>query len=61
MYEKIKAFCEENKISIAQFERICDLGNGYILKLPSIKSPSLKKAKRIAEVMGIPLEELLDE
>lgn len=61
MYEKIRAFCEEKQISARAFERVCDMPNGYILKLEKGMKPSLKYTKVMARVMGISIEELTDE
>ena len=60
MYEKILTFCEDVGISVRQFESICKLGNGYVGKLKK-HTPGIKKAKRIAQVMGISLEELIGD
>lgn len=59
MYEKIKAFCDEKKISVETFERLIDSSHGYIGKLRTSK-PGVKMAVRIAQVMGITVEELFD-
>lgn len=60
MYERIKAFCESVGISIAQFERICGTSHGYMDKLSRSK-PGIRTAVRIAQVMGITVEELLGD
>lgn len=58
MYEKVKSFCDDKGISVRQFESICGLSSGYVLKLRK-NEPGVRTAKRIAEVMGITVEELL--
>ena len=62
MYEKIRAFCDKKEITIAAFERVCDLSNGYVDKInkQSLR-PSVKHSRRMAQVMGISIEELTDE
>ncbi len=60
MYEKIKTFCDSVGISVAQFERICGTSHGYMDKLARSK-PGIKTAVRIAQVMGITVEELLGD
>ena len=60
MYEKVEKFCTEAKISISAFERICGLSNGYIGKLKKSK-PGIKAAARIAQVMGVTVDDLLSE
>ena len=62
MYEKIRKFCDDRKITIAVFERVCNLSNGYVNKIEKqALKPSLKHTKRMAQVMGISIEELIDE
>ena len=62
MYEKIRGFCDKNRITIAAFERVCGLSNGYVDKIEKhALQPSLKNTKRMAQVMGISIEELTDE
>lgn len=60
MYEKIKQFCDEKGISIKQFESICGTSNGYMDKLRT-SQPGVRIAKRIAQVMGITVDELLKD
>ena len=60
MYDKIQKFCEDKGISVAQFERICGFGNGYVAKLKN-HAPGTVKARRIAQVLGVSLTSLLDE
>ena len=59
MYEKIKQFCDERKITIAVFERVCGFSKGYICKIDGLR-PSAKAVKRIAQVLGVPVEELME-
>ena len=59
MYEKIRDFCIERDISIAVFERICGFSNGYIGKVKDKENPGVKAAHRMAQVMGITVEELM--
>lgn len=59
MYEKIVKFCEERKVTIAAFERICGFKRGYVEKLKGSRQPGVRFAKRAAEVMGISVEELI--
>lgn len=60
MFEKIRDFCREVNISISQFERICGLSNGYVNKMRDKENPGVKAAYRMAQVMGITVEELLE-
>ena len=59
MYEKIKSFCSLVGISISQFERICGFSNGYIGKIREKENPGVRAAHRMAQVMGITVEELM--
>ena len=60
MYERIKSFCVDTGISIAQFERICGFSNGYISKVKEKENPGVKAAHRMAQVMGITVEQLME-
>ena len=59
MYEEIKRFCDDVKITIAEFERICGFSKGYVCKLDRI-SPSAKAVKRISQVMGVSVDTLME-
>ena len=59
MYERIKDFCIDRDISIAIFERICGFSNGYISKIKEKENPGVRAAQRMAQVMGITVEELM--
>ncbi len=56
MYEKIVEYCKQNKISIAEFEKRCHIGNGTIGKwrLRSIQ-PSLGTLKKVSDATDLPL------
>lgn len=58
MYEKIRLFCDDKGISVQQFESICGVSSGYVTKLKK-SEPGVRTAKRMAEVMGITIEEFL--
>lgn len=59
MYERIKSFCLRVGISVSQFERICGFSNGYIGKIKEKENPGVKAAHRMAQVMGITVEDLM--
>lgn len=59
MYEKIRSFCTDVGISVSQFERICGFSNGYVGKIKEKENPGVKAAHRMAQVMGITVEELM--
>lgn len=58
MKERIVAFCKEKGIAVTQFERLIGKSKGYVQKLDYI-DPGVRTVKRIAEVMGTSVEELL--
>ena len=60
MYEKILKFCDDMNISIAAFERLCGVKNGYVGKLKSA-TPGIRFVKRASQVMGVSIEELTDD
>lgn len=60
MFEKIKEYCDSVGISVSQFERICGVSQGYANKL-KYSEPGVRTARRMCQVMGITIEELLDE
>ena len=59
MYEKIEAFCKEHGISIASFESMCGLSDNCVYKLKTNFNPQILKVKRMAEVLGITVDEFI--
>lgn len=59
VFERILIYCNKNHISIAAFERLCNIGNGTIKKWNHTK-PSMKSLERIAVATGIPISTWLD-
>ena len=59
VYDNVKKLCERKGISIAKLERDCDLGNGSVGKWK--EGPGIKKAKRIADYLGVKMEDLLKD
>ena len=59
LYDKIKALCEEQGISIAELERRADLGNGTIGKWKTI-SANLDTLAKVSNVLNITVSDLLD-
>lgn len=60
IFDKIKAICEEKKISISALERMADLGNGTISGWNE-SSPRLDKIMAVAKVLEVPLSVLVEE
>lgn len=60
IFDKIKAICDERKISISALERMANLGNGTISGWNE-SSPRLDKIMAVANALEIPLAELIKE
>ena len=60
LYEKIKAHCDEQGITIMECEKRAGLGNGVIGAWRSA-SPRLKSVQAVADVLGVTIDSLLDE
>ena len=51
------SYCKENQISIMEFERKCDIGNGTVGRWKNDNSkPTVQTLSKIATATGIPLE-----
>lgn len=59
IYKKIIKYCEENNISIAAFEKKCNIGNGTIGKWEKGSKPSLDTLEKISRATGITVSELV--
>lgn len=56
-YEKVVSYCEEKQISIMEFERKCNIGNGTVGRWKKDNSkPTIQTLSKIAIATGIPLE-----
>ena len=47
IYKKIMKYCEENHLSIAAFEKKCNIGNGTIGRWEKGSKPSLDTLEKI--------------
>ena len=56
--ETITRLCAEKKITIRYLEMKCRLGNGTICRW-SEHPPSIDRAKRVADFLGVTLDELM--
>lgn len=56
--QRIKSICKSKNISLNSLEKRCNLATGYISKLDK-SSPSLDNICRIAELLGVSLDELV--
>ena len=59
IYKKIMKYCEENHLSIAAFEKKCNIGNGTIGRWEKGSKPSLDTLKKIEKETGITVSELV--
>lgn len=56
MYQRVKRYCMEKKISISEFERRCQIGNGTVGRWKNDGShPSMKSITKIVTATGMPL------
>ena len=60
LYDRIKAECAKKKISIMLLEEKAGLSNGVISKW-NTSSPTLENVKRVADYLGITIDELISE
>ncbi|MDH5055885.1 helix-turn-helix domain-containing protein [Enterococcus faecalis] len=58
LYERIKSISEEKALSIYKIERDLDFSNGTISKWNK-SMPSAKNLKKVADYLGVDMEELL--
>ncbi|MFR1834193.1 MAG: helix-turn-helix domain-containing protein [Lachnospiraceae bacterium] len=60
IFQRVKAYCEENNLSISSFEKKCNIGNGTISRWENDDSkPSLATLEKIEKATGIRIEEWL--
>lgn len=60
IFQKVKAYCEENNLSISSFEKKCNIGNGTVSRWENDDSkPSLATLEKIEKGTGIPISEWL--
>ena len=54
LYETIQEYCNEEGITIAEFEKLCKIGNGTIGKWKDDKTqPTIKTLSKISKWTGI--------
>lgn len=56
IFERVMAYCKHYNMSIAAFERMCNIGNGTIRKWETRK-PSMESMLKIEKATKIPLSE----
>lgn len=56
-YDKVAEYCNERKMPISVFEKMCSIGNGTCGRWKdSMSSPTLTTIQKIAEATKIPIE-----
>lgn len=60
IYDRIKKICAKKKISVSSIERATGLSNGSISKWSEC-TPKVDNLKKIADYLGVTLEELIKE
>lgn len=58
IFERIETWCKENGTSVAALEKKCGLGNATIRGWET-SNPRIDSLKKVSDVTGIPLEELI--
>lgn len=58
VYQKIKEFCKQSKVSVNKLEKDLGFAKGYVCKL-DVSSPSVENAKKIADYLNIDINALL--
>ena len=60
LFDKISSLCDTKGITIAKLEREAELGNATVRGWKE-SDPSASKLKRVANVLGVTVDELLEE
>lgn len=60
MVDKIRALAKEKKVSIAEIEQNCGIGQKSIYNWDT-SVPAVDKVKRVADFLGVTVEELISE
>ncbi len=58
--DKIKAIAKAKKIPLYRIEKEVGIANGSISKWTT-SSPSVEKVKKVADVLGVPVEKLISD
>lgn len=58
-YEKVRQYCEQNKLTIMGFESLCGLSNGSVSKWKDGSFPSIPTLKKIEEATKISVDDWL--
>lgn len=62
LYDEIQGYCHKKKMTLAEFERSCGIGNGTIEKWNKRNSvPTLKTLIKIEAFTGVPINAWIKE
>ena len=61
LYEKIKVLAKERGLSICKVEREAGIANAIIRRWGEGTGPSITSVKKVADVLGVSLDELVQE
>ena len=61
IYEKISILAKKKGISINQIEQDAGVSTGSVCKWGTSVSPTVKNIKKVANVLGCTVDELLDD
>ena len=59
-YEKVKALCDERKLSIRALEIACEFSNGSVRKWNE-SVPRIDRLQKVAAVLGVKLEDITED
>ena len=60
IYDNVKRICREKGVSVGKIEKELELSNGIISKWNE-SEPGIRKVQKVADYLGVPIEELLRE
>ena len=61
IYENILKYAKEKNLTIQNIEKSCGLSNGIISKWRENNNPKLENLRRVAEFLGVSIEQLVAE
>lgn len=61
-YDKVAEYCDERKMPISAFEKMCSIGNGTCGRWRNnMSSPALTTIQKIADATSIPIEKWIKQ
>ena len=59
IFENIKKLADEKNLTIQTIEKSCELGQGTISKWKESNNPKLDSLRRVANFLGVSIEQLI--